>query len=142
MIAMAMCCHPSLLICDEPTTALDVTVQKTILQLLKELQQQHSMGVIFITHDLGVVAEIADRAAVMYKGKIVEQNTVREIFQQPSHIYTKSLLACRPVFHQKGERLPVVSDFMEQEPTDEMPNIQYPISISENQISNIQGSRE
>ena len=137
MIAMAMCCHPSLLICDEPTTALDVTVQKTILQLLKELQQQHNMGVIFITHDLGVVAEIADRAAVMYKGKIVEQNTVREIFQQPSHIYTKSLLACRPVFHQKGERLPVVSDFMEQEPKDEMPNIQYSNSISENQDPNI-----
>jgi peptide/nickel transport system ATP-binding protein len=137
MIAMAMCCLPSLLICDEPTTALDVTVQKTILQLLKELQQQHNMGVIFITHDLGVVAEIADRAAVMYKGKIVEQNRVNEIFQQPSHIYTKSLLACRPVFHQKGERLPVVSDFMEQGQTDQMPNIQYSIAKNENQISNI-----
>src|SRR5258706_3564498 len=112
MIAMAMCCHPSLLICDEPTTALDVTVQKTILLLIKELQQQSNMGVIFITHDLGVVAEVADRAAVMYKGEIVEQNTVTEIFANPQHPYTKALLACRPVNHKRGERLPVVSDFL------------------------------
>lgn len=114
MIAMAMCCQPSLLICDEPTTALDVTVQKTILLLIKELQQQSGMGVIFITHDLGVVAEIADRAAVMYKGEIVEQNTVKELFNRPQHPYTKALLACRPVNHQRGERLPVVSDFLWQ----------------------------
>src|SRR5262249_46090638 len=113
MIAMAMCCHPSLLICDEPTTALDVTVQKTILQLIKELKQQSNMGVIFITHDLGVVAEIADRAVVMYKGEIVEQNTVKNIFTSPQHPYTKALLACRPVNHKRGERLPIVSDFME-----------------------------
>lgn len=112
MIAMAMCCHPSLLICDEPTTALDVTVQKTILQLIKDLQKQSDMGVIFITHDLGVVAEVADRAAVMYKGEIVEQNTVKEIFSHPQHPYTRALLACRPVNHQRGERLPVVSDFL------------------------------
>lgn len=112
MIAMAMCCEPSLLICDEPTTALDVTVQKTILQLIKELQQQSDMGVIFITHDLGVVAEIADRTIVMYKGEIVEQNTVREVFNNPQHRYTKGLLACRPLLHQKGERLPIVSDFL------------------------------
>jgi len=115
MIAMAMCCEPSLLICDEPTTALDVTVQKTILQLIKELQRQSDMGVIFITHDLGVVAEIADRAVVMYKGAIVEQNTVKEIFTHPQHPYTKALLACRPVNHVRGERLPVVADFMEKE---------------------------
>lgn len=112
MIAMAMCCEPSLLICDEPTTALDVTVQKTILQLIKELQQQSDMGVIFITHDLGVVAEIADRTIVIYKGEIVEQNTIREVFNNPQHRYTKGLLACRPVLHKKGERLPVVSDFL------------------------------
>ena len=111
MIAMAMCCEPSLLICDEPTTALDVTVQKTILQLIKELQQQSNMGVIFITHDLGVVAEIADRAVVMYKGEIVEQNSVKGIFTAPQHPYTQALLACRPVNHERGERLPVVSDF-------------------------------
>lgn len=113
MIAMAMSCEPALLICDEPTTALDVTVQKTILQLIKELQKQSGMGVIFITHDLGVVAEIADRAVVMYKGEIVEQNMVKNIFTNPQHPYTKALLACRPVNHERGKRLPVVSDFMD-----------------------------
>lgn len=113
MISMAISCNPSLLICDEPTTALDVTVQKTILLLIKELQQQHNMGVIFITHDLGVVAEIADRVVVMYKGKIVEQGSAKEIYTNPKHPYTKALLACRPLLHTKGERLPVVSDFME-----------------------------
>lgn len=112
MIAMAMCCHPDLLICDEPTTALDVTVQKTILQLLKELQQGTGMGIIFITHDLGVVAEIADRAIVMLKGEIVEQGSIKNIFTNPQHAYTKALLACRPVKHKRGERLPVVSDFI------------------------------
>src|SRR5436190_8657248 len=116
MIAMAMCCNPSLLICDEPTTALDVTVQKTILELIKELQQEQNIGVIFITHDLGVVAEVADKAVVMYKGEIVEQNTVKEIFSNPQHLYTKALLACRPVNHVRGERLPVVSDFLETKP--------------------------
>ena len=118
MIAMAICCKPSLLICDEPTTALDVTVQKSILQLIKELQDEQKMGVIFITHDLGVVSEIADRIAVMYKGKIVETNSRKEIFENQQHLYTKGLLACRPVFHQKGERLPVVSDFLEQKKTE------------------------
>ncbi len=112
MIAMAMCCEPSLLICDEPTTALDVTVQKTILQLIRELQQQSNMGVIFITHDLGVVAEIADRALVMYKGEIVEENNVRSLLTVPQHPYTRALMACRPVNHERGERLPVISDFM------------------------------
>ena len=114
MIAIAMCCKPSLLICDEPTTALDVTVQKNILQLIKELQQEEKMGVIFITHDLGVVSEIADYIAVMYKGEIVENNSVKEIFRNPQHPYTKGLLACRPILHQKGERLPIVSDFLEK----------------------------
>jgi peptide/nickel transport system ATP-binding protein len=118
MIAMAMCCEPALLICDEPTTALDVTVQKTILQLIKELQQQSGMGVIFITHDLGVVAEIADYALVMYKGEIVEQNTISHLFNNPQHPYTKALLACRPVNHPRGERLPVVSDFMGEKKED------------------------
>ncbi|SDD17635.1 ABC transporter ATP-binding protein [Niabella drilacis] len=111
MIAMAMCCKPRLLICDEPTTALDVTVQKTVLQLIRELQQETGMGVIFITHDLGVVAEIADRAVVLYRGGIVEEGTVRQLFSYPQHPYTKALLACRPVNHKKGTRLPVVSDF-------------------------------
>ncbi len=116
MIAMAMCCEPDLLICDEPTTALDVTVQKNILELIKELQQQTGMGVIFITHDLGVVAAIADRTIVLYKGKVVEQNTMRDLFLHPAHAYTKGLLACRPVLYQKGQRLPVVSDFIEGKP--------------------------
>lgn len=115
MIAMAMCCEPSLLICDEPTTALDVTVQKTILQLIRDLQQQTGMGVIFITHDLGVVSEVADRALVMYRGEIVEANTTTKLFTEPSHPYTKALLACRPVNHPRGKRLPVVSDFMQDE---------------------------
>ncbi len=113
MIAMAMSCNPSLLICDEPTTALDVTVQKNILKLIKELQLHHQMGVIFITHDLGVVAEIADRIAVLYRGQLLEKGSVEQIFKQPSHPYTKALLACRPALHTKGKRLPVVSDFMD-----------------------------
>lgn len=117
MIAMAMSCEPDLLICDEPTTALDVTVQKNILQLIRELQLQNKMSVIFITHDLGVVADIADRVAVMYKGMIVEQDTADTIFKEPKHPYTKALLACRPMLHAKGERLPVVSDFMEVDAT-------------------------
>ncbi len=113
MIAIAMCCRPSLLICDEPTTALDVTVQKNILQLIKDLQEEEKMGVIFITHDLGVVSEIADNIAVMYKGEVVENNSVKEIFSDPQHPYTKGLLACRPILHQRGQRLPTVSDFLE-----------------------------
>ena len=119
MIAMALCCEPALLICDEPTTALDVTVQKTILDLLKELQQQTAMGVIFITHDLAVVAEIADRAVIMYKGEIVEQNSVQQVFNQPQHPYTRGLIACRPSLHKKGERLPIVSDFLGDKPNEE-----------------------
>lgn len=116
MIAMAMCCEPALLICDEPTTALDVTVQHRILRLIKELQADTGMGVIFITHDLGVVAEIADRVIVMYRGETVEQNSIRQLLINPVHPYTKALLACRPVHHQRGERLPVVSDFWGRKP--------------------------
>ena len=115
MIAMAMSCNPALLIADEPTTALDVTVQKTILELIRSLQQQNNMGVIFITHDLGVVADIADKILVMYKGEIVEQGNARDILFKPQHPYTKALLACRPAGQPKGKRLPVVSDFMETE---------------------------
>ena len=128
MIAMAMSCEPSLLICDEPTTALDVTVQKNILQLIGELQVQNNMGVIFITHDLSVVAEVADRVAVMYKGKIVEQNTAEQLFKSPQHPYTKALLACRPLLHKKGERLPVVSDFMEVNGAGEIIEKNLPVS--------------
>lgn len=113
MIAMAISCGPRLLIADEPTTALDVTVQKTILALLKELQQEMGMSVVFITHDLGVIAEIASRVAVMYKGNIVEEGPVAEIFHHPKHPYTKGLLACRPPLEKRLRRLPVVRDFME-----------------------------
>lgn len=112
MIAMAMSCNPSLLIADEPTTALDVTVQKTILELMMKLQQEHDMGLMFITHDLGVIAELADKVVVMYKGKIVEQGNVMDIFTNPQHPYTKGLLACRPPLNKRLHLLPTVSDFM------------------------------
>lgn len=111
MIAMAMSCNPALLIADEPTTALDVTVQKTILLLIKELQKQSGLGVIFITHDLGLVADIADKVVVMYKGGIIEQGITKDVLRNPQQPYTKALLACRPAKHQRGERLPVVNDF-------------------------------
>ena len=113
MIAMAIACDPTLLIADEPTTALDVTVQATILDLLRELSSARGMSMIFITHDLGVIAEIADHVAVMYQGKIVEEGTVEDIFVHPNHPYTKGLLACRPRLDSQVEQLPTVSDFME-----------------------------
>lgn len=115
MIAMAMSCNPSILIADEPTTALDVTVQAAILQLMKRMQREENASIVFITHDLGVIAEIADRVAVMYRGKIVETGTVNEIFSSPKHPYTKSLLACRPPLQKRLKRLPVVSDFMSED---------------------------
>lgn len=116
MIAMAMSTEPALLICDEPTTALDVTVQKNILLLIRRLQQQKNMGVLFITHDLAVVSEIADSIVVLYKGKIVEQGPAKTLLQNPQHPYTRALLACRPALHPKGERLPVVADFLTMQP--------------------------
>ncbi len=115
MIAMAMSCQPSVLIADEPTTALDVTVQKTILQLMKKLQTERDMGIMFITHDLGVIAELADKVVVMYKGQIVEQGSVWEIFTNPQHPYTKGLLACRPPLDKRYTFLPTVSDFMQED---------------------------
>jgi peptide/nickel transport system ATP-binding protein len=114
MIAMAMSCQPKILIADEPTTALDVTVQKTILELINELSRETGMSTIFITHDLGVIAEIADKVVVMYKGKIVEQGSVVDIFSNPKHPYTKGLLACRPPLDKRLSKLPVIADFMEE----------------------------
>ncbi|MFC4544303.1 ABC transporter ATP-binding protein [Halosolutus amylolyticus] len=96
LIAIALACEPDLLIADEPTTALDVTIQAQILKLLKELQEQRDMGMLFITHDLGVVAEIADRVAVMYAGKIMEKGSVVDVFETPAHPYTRALLDCLP----------------------------------------------
>lgn len=115
MIAMAISCQPALLIADEPTTALDVTVQKNILGLLAELRAQTNMGMLFITHDLGVVKDIADRVIVLYRGSIVEQNTKEAIFTAPAHPYTKALLNCRPILYPKGKRLPVVADFLQND---------------------------
>ena len=112
MIAMALSSSPSLLIADEPTTALDVTVQKTILRLISDLQKETEMSVMYITHDLGLVAEIANKVIVMYKGGIVEQGDVQDIFRNPVHPYTRALLACRPINYVKGQRLQVVEDFL------------------------------
>jgi peptide/nickel transport system ATP-binding protein len=135
MIAMAMSCEPDLLICDEPTTALDVTVQKNVLHLLKQLQQQTQMGIIFITHDLGIVAEIADKVVLLYKGNIVEENTVANIFSNAQHPYTKALLACRPILHKKGERLPVVSDFIAEK---QVTGYQLPVTSNDQQTTSNQ----
>ena len=116
MIAMAISCNPTLLIADEPTTALDVTVQATILNLLRDLQKARGMSLIFITHDLGVIAEIADTVVVMYQGQIVELGSVLDIFARPQHPYTQGLLACRPRPDLHLKYLPTVADFLEQKP--------------------------
>ncbi len=112
MIAMAIACEPKLLIADEPTTALDVTIQKQILDLIANLQQKHQMSVLFITHDLGVVGEIADSVVVMQQGEIQEKGTAKEIFENPQHPYTKALLSCRPRIEVRPKRLPVIDDFL------------------------------
>ena len=108
MIAMGLICHPKLLIADEPTTALDVTIQAQILELMKKLQKTNRMGIIFITHNLGVVANIADRVAVMYGGKLVETGDVEDIFHNPCHEYTKGLLRSIPKAHEKGGELQAI----------------------------------
>ena len=118
MIAMALISNPKVLIADEPTTALDVTVQKEILKLLKEHQHENGMGMIFITHDLGVVSEIADDVIVMNKGVIVEKGKTHDILNNPQHPYTKGLIACRPPLDYRLERLPVVKEFLDGKWTD------------------------
>ncbi len=112
MIAMAMCGHPQVLIADEPTTALDVTVQKEVLLLMRRLQQQYHTAMIFITHDLALVAEMADDVLVLYKGQVMEYGPAAKVLTMPSNNYTRALLSCRPAAAEKGVRLPVVSDFM------------------------------
>ena len=113
MIAMAIACKPKLLIADEPTTALDITVQKEIIELLKELQAKTEMSIIFISHDLSLVSEIADRVLVMYKGQIVEQGETYKIFKNPQHNYTKALLNSRPSTTTRLKQLPTINDFMD-----------------------------
>jgi peptide/nickel transport system ATP-binding protein len=112
MIAMAIACEPKLLIADEPTTALDVTIQKQILELMAGLKQRHSMSVLFITHDLALVGEIADHVVVMQSGEVRESAPVAAIFERPQHAYTKALLECRPRLDRRPQRLPVIDDFM------------------------------
>jgi len=112
MIAMAIANNPDLLIADEPTTALDVTVQKEIIKLLNELREEFNMSLLFISHDLGVVAEVADEVAVMYKGKIVEQGKKNDIFKNPKHPYTMGLMACRPAVNERLVRLPTIDEFV------------------------------
>lgn len=112
MIAMAVACKPKLLIADEPTTALDVTVQKEIIQLLKQLQKDEGMSIIFISHDLALVSEIADRILVMYKGEIVEQGDVKQIFKTPQHNYTRALLSSKPSLEYRLKRLPTINDYL------------------------------
>jgi peptide/nickel transport system ATP-binding protein len=112
MIAMAIACEPKLLIADEPTTALDVTVQRQILDLIARLRERHEMAMLFITHDLGLVAEIADHVVVMRDGEIREQGAAVRIFSQPDDAYTRALLACRPPLERRPMRLPVIDDFL------------------------------
>ena len=113
MIAMALSCEPKILIADEPTTALDVTVQKDILELISKLQKKHQMGCIFISHDIELVREVADRVAVMKEGKIVENKSKNELFKNPEHAYTKALLACKPDIHKNLKHLTTVNDFID-----------------------------
>jgi len=123
MIAMALSCNPELLIADEPTTALDVTVQKTILELLLRLKQDRHMAMIFISHDLAVISEIADKVAVMYKGTIVEKGPAAELLNNPVHPYTKGLLACRPAPERILKKLPVVADFLAENAVIDIPRL-------------------
>src|SRR5690606_9756741 len=114
MIAMAIACKPQVLIADEPTTALDVTVQKEIIHLLKDLQQENGMSIVFISHDLALISEICDRVLVMYKGEIVEQGEVSKIFYEPEHLYTKALIASRPSMDVRLKRLPTIQDYLNE----------------------------
>jgi peptide/nickel transport system ATP-binding protein len=115
MIAIAMACEPELLICDEPTTALDVTIQKQVLDLMLDLQKKHQMSMLFITHDLSVIADIADNVAVMFRGDLVEESASEALFTDPKHAYTKGLLACRPKLDKNPKRLPTVEEIFKDE---------------------------
>ncbi|MDX2216594.1 MAG: ABC transporter ATP-binding protein, partial [Oculatellaceae cyanobacterium bins.114] len=134
MIAMSLSGNPAILIADEPTTALDVTIQATILDLLKEIRDRRQMAILFITHDMGVVSEIADRVVVMYRGRIVEIAPVYDLFANPQHAYTRGLLSCRPTPQQSLNRLPTVADFMQvtTNTAGETEVIPQPVSLIEN----------
>lgn len=120
MIAMAVANKPDLLIADEPTTALDVTVQKEIILLLNDLRKEFGMSLLFISHDLGVISEVSERVAVMYKGQIVEEGAVNQVFRNPQHPYTKGLMACRPPLHGKPDVLPTIDDFVDDKTNDQI----------------------
>jgi peptide/nickel transport system ATP-binding protein len=134
MIAMALSCNPELLIADEPTTALDVTVQKTILELLLKLKEERHMAMIFISHDLAVIREIADDIAVMYKGEIIEQGTAAQIFENAQHPYTKGLLACRPDPQRLLKKLPTVADFLDENKENAVAHLLEINSITQSEI--------
>ena len=129
MIAMALACEPELLIADEPTTALDVTVQRQIMQLLAELRQRRKMAMLFITHDLGLVSEIADEVVVMRHGQVRESGPVQQIFTQAQDAYTKALLSCRPSPERVGQRLLTIDDWMQAEATD-VPTERLPVQVA------------
>jgi peptide/nickel transport system ATP-binding protein len=139
MIAMAIACRPDIVIADEPTTALDVTVQKAILQLLRSLREKHGMSLIFISHDLGVIAEIADYVIVMKQGVVVEQGEVRELFSNPRHPYTQGLLACRPPMGKRLKRLPIVTDFTDRpdKSVNKIPNLFEEVSKQDRKAGHI-----
>jgi len=118
MIAMALACDPELLIADEPTTALDVTIQAQIMELLTRIKQERGMATLLITHDLGVVAEHADRVAIMYAGLVLESAPVREIYANPMHPYTKGLLACIPKIGERRSRLTPIEGSVPTQPSD------------------------
>lgn len=134
MIAMALSCNPKILIADEPTTALDVTVQKTILELLVRLKTERKMSMLFISHDLGVIKEIANRALVMQKGEIVEQGNIEELFHYAQHPYTKGLLASRPNPEVRLKRLPTVQDFLDKNSSVEMSRVNLEVSDADLQV--------
>lgn len=134
MIAMALSGNPTVLIADEPTTALDVTIQATILELMREIRDRRGTSILFITHDMGVVSEIADRVVVMYRGQVMEIAKAYDLFSNPQHPYTKGLLSCRPNPEQRLRRLPTVSDFMQvtQQPNGEVEIVPRSLNVVEN----------
>ena len=137
MIAMALSCNPEILIADEPTTALDVTVQKSIIELLRKLKNERNMSLLFISHDLGVVKDIADHVLVMYRGEVVEQAAIKDLFANPQNPYTKGLLACRPNPRLHLKKLPVVADFLPKgsNPPETIEEIREKYAYPENEIT-------